>query len=144
MKLYGTVVGTTGVSEVTIEGEQIVSLCPASSASAPSNLVIAPGFIDIQINGYGGLSFGTPEVTPEALDYVVRAQRRIGVLFICPTVCTTSHENTIHALRMLSEARRDPAGARGALLPPGRPVHRQGRWPARRASAATCASARLG
>jgi N-acetylglucosamine-6-phosphate deacetylase len=108
VKLYGTVAGTTGVSEVTIEGEQIVSLCPASPASAPPDLVIAPGFIDIQINGYGGLSFGTPDTTPEVLDYVVRAQRGIGVLFICPTVCTTSHENTIHALRMLTEARRNP------------------------------------
>lgn len=114
MKLIGRIAGTTGASEVTVEDGRVASVSPAPPGSAPPDLVIAPAFIDVQINGYGGLSFGTPEATPEVLDYVVRAQRRFGVLFICPTVCTTSHENTIHALRALTEARRDPELAHAA------------------------------
>ncbi|NLC56185.1 MAG: N-acetylglucosamine-6-phosphate deacetylase [Armatimonadetes bacterium] len=108
MRLYGNVPGTTGLQEVVVEGERIVSLSPAAAGTPPSDLVIAPAFMDIQINGYGGRAFGGPQATPDTLAYVVRAQRQAGVLFICPTLVTASHEHLLHALRALAQARRDP------------------------------------
>lgn len=108
MKLYGSVPGIAGACEVAIEGDRILSVSPAPPGLCAPELVISPAFIDIQINGYGGRSLGGPEADPDALAYLVRAQRQAGVLFCCPTLVTASHEELVRALRAMAVARRDP------------------------------------
>ena len=108
MKLYGTIVGTPRLSEVVLDGPQILSISDAPSGTPPSDVLIAPGFIDIQVNGYGGRSLGGTDPSPEALAYVVRALRKAAVLFFYPTLCTDSRERTLTALRTLTRARQDP------------------------------------
>ena len=58
-------------------------------------LNIAPGFIDLQVNGGGG-EFFTQSPNTGCLDAMYNAYKRYGTTHICPTVITT-HEENIHA-----------------------------------------------
>ncbi|MDH7569653.1 MAG: N-acetylglucosamine-6-phosphate deacetylase [Armatimonadota bacterium] len=108
MNLIGRVLGAPGISELTFEKERIRSVAPAPAGTAPTDLIIAPAFIDVQVNGYGGLSLSGPGAAPDTLPYMVRALRRVGVLFFFPTLTTESPENMLRAVRAIATARRDP------------------------------------
>lgn len=105
MELIGTLPGAPGACRLSLDGSRIGALSPASPGDA-NGVIVAPGFFDIQINGYGGRSFGSAD--PEALPYAVRALRRSGVLFFCPTVTTNSREQILASFRAMARARQDP------------------------------------
>jgi len=65
---------------------------------------IAPGFIDLQINGYGGQEFNEPGITPEDVRRIVLAQDACGVVGFCPTTTTHSFEAIDGAMRALANA----------------------------------------
>jgi len=67
---------------------------------------IAPGFIDLQSNGYGGQEFSSPELTVEKVAEIARVQASFGVTQFCPTVTTASFETIVHSLRTIAEACR--------------------------------------
>ena len=65
---------------------------------------IAPGLLDVQVNGYGGQEFSSPDLTPEKVVRIVRAMEGFGVTRSCPTLFTHSFEVMQHALRTLAAA----------------------------------------
>ena len=65
---------------------------------------IAPGLLDIQINGYQGHEFSCPELTPERVARIVRAYDAFGVTRCCPTLMTQSFETMRHALATIATA----------------------------------------
>jgi len=65
---------------------------------------ILPGFIDIQVNGFGGYDLNREGVTEEDVAGVVRALWACGVTRFCPTICTESHERMIAALGTIARA----------------------------------------
>jgi N-acetylglucosamine-6-phosphate deacetylase len=67
---------------------------------------IAPGFIDVQCNGYGGQEFSSLELTVEKVAEIARVQASFGVTQFCPTVTTASFETIAHSLRTIAEACR--------------------------------------
>ncbi|HEX3727340.1 MAG TPA: amidohydrolase family protein [Pirellulales bacterium] len=80
---------------------------PAESGKLPW---LAPAFIDVQTNGYGGQEFSSAELTPQGVLDIARHYPRFGVARFCPTVTTASSETIVHAMRTIVEAcRRDPA-----------------------------------
>jgi N-acetylglucosamine-6-phosphate deacetylase len=80
--------------------EQITPL----SADAPH---LAPGFVDIQVNGYAGVDYCLPGATTEEIGRSLEAQFATGVTRIFPTVITGPRDGMIEALRMLARARRE-------------------------------------
>jgi N-acetylglucosamine-6-phosphate deacetylase len=70
---------------------------------------IAPGFIDLQSNGYGGQEFSSPELTVEKVAEIARRQAGFGVTQFCPTVTTAGFATIAHGLGTIAEAcRRHP------------------------------------
>ncbi len=70
---------------------------------------LAPGFVDVQSNGYGGQEFSSLDLTPEDVAQIGAVQASFGVTQFCPTVTTASGETMLHALRTIVEAcRRSP------------------------------------
>ena len=67
---------------------------------------IAPGFVDLQSNGYGGREFSSPELTPDHVAEIARKQGTFGVTRFCPTVTTASSRSIVHSLRTIVEACR--------------------------------------
>ncbi|HEX7448403.1 MAG TPA: N-acetylglucosamine-6-phosphate deacetylase, partial [Pirellulales bacterium] len=59
---------------------------------------VAPGFIDLQVNGYGGQEFSSLELTPEKVADIVRQHWAFGVTGLCPTLTTQSFECLVHGL----------------------------------------------
>ena len=72
-----------------IEAGAITSLQPVASASH----WLAPGFIDLQVNGFGGVDFNDPATTTEQIAQAICKLWRTGVTHLLPTVITGSHEH---------------------------------------------------
>ena len=54
--------------------------------------VQSPGFFDLQLNGYGGVDFNDPAVTPEDVSRALDALQDTGVTRCLPTIITSSFE----------------------------------------------------
>jgi N-acetylglucosamine-6-phosphate deacetylase len=95
---------------------------PARPAPAESRPWIAPGFIDLQSNGYGGQEFSSPELTVEKVAEICRVQPSFGVTQFCPTVTTASFDTIAHSLRTIAAACRQASDVAHAV--PG--IHLEG------------------
>lgn len=103
-------------ASVVIEGSQIAAVRPQSEL--PADLPIhrlargawlAPGFIDLQVNGGGDVLFNNSP-TPETVIAIAAAHRRFGTTAILPTFITDTRPKTKAALSAAEEARkRDPS-----------------------------------
>ena len=68
---------------------------------------LAPGFIDLQVNGFAGVDYCSPHSSLEEIGRSIRAQFACGVSRIYPTVITGSAEDMQGALRNLAKAKRE-------------------------------------
>jgi N-acetylglucosamine-6-phosphate deacetylase len=70
------------------------------------------GFVDLQVNGFGGINFSAPDLTLEQVAEACAALAQRGTLLFCPTVITSSMEVYRQALPVLAQAiRNQPGGA---------------------------------
>ncbi len=88
---------------------------------------LAPGFLDLQVNGYGGHDFNRGAwregaADPDELALIFEKAARAGTALLCPTITTNSHEAMHAALSGLSRALN--ADARLARRVPG--IHVEG------------------
>ncbi|MFI5454728.1 MAG: N-acetylglucosamine-6-phosphate deacetylase [Isosphaerales bacterium] len=70
----------------------------------PADDWVAPAFWDIQVNGRGGHSFSSPDLTVEQAAAIVREQAILGTARLCPTLITAPHEHLLHGLRTIASA----------------------------------------
>jgi len=77
-----------------------------SPALPPAQLWLAPGFVDLQVNGFAGVDFNNPAVSLHEIDRAMRALFSTGVTRFLPTVITGPPEDMLAALSKLAEARR--------------------------------------
>jgi N-acetylglucosamine-6-phosphate deacetylase len=94
----------------------------------PDGALLAPGFIDLQVNGGGGILLND-DPTPEGMRAIARAHRRYGTTACLPTLISDSRQQTQAAIT----AARTAAGNDGVLglhlegpfISPARPgIHR--------------------
>ncbi|MBW3598281.1 MAG: amidohydrolase family protein [Planctomycetes bacterium] len=76
---------------------------PADAAAGPLPW-IAPGFVDLQVNGYGGQEFTDPKLTVERVEKISLGMDSCGVTKYCPTATTQSFEVLEHSLRTIWQA----------------------------------------
>jgi len=84
---------------------------PAAGTKSPSPDTIRlefPGFFDLQVNGFAGVDFNNPHVSPEQVQPALAAMRATGVIRLLPTLITSSLENFARCARTLARI-RDPA-----------------------------------
>ncbi len=104
--------------ELELRGELIEAIRPGEGPdqAAPADLWVAPAFWDIQLNGHGGHSFSSPELTVEQAQEIVRHQGRLGTATLCPTLITAPVSHMLHGLRTLAAAcDSDPDFARRVI-----------------------------
>lgn len=95
---------------VVIEGSRIAEVVDRSKLSTAVRQLrlkgglLAPGFIDVQVNGGGGTLFNA-EPSPEGVRQVAQAHRRFGTTGLLPTVITDQPEVISSALASIREAR---------------------------------------
>lgn len=81
---------------VVIEAGRIAALIPAAEAGPDAERIaglLAPAFVDLQVNGGGGRQIGGA-TTPEDLAQVCATHRRLGCAGILPTLITDTPEAT--------------------------------------------------
>ena len=133
MHITGNVPGLGG-ARVEIAGGRI----RAADAAAPQENWLAPGLVDLQVNGFAGVDFSDPRLEPEQAAGVLPALWATGVTSFFPTLVTNTPEALCRGFRTLEAARRhSPAFDRavpgyhleGPYLSPGgaRGVH-EPRW----------------
>ena len=101
MQLRGRHFETGQTVDVQIEGGTIRSI---SAAAGDSDLWLAPGLFDSQVNGFGGKDLNAAETTPEDVSAVMRLLWEAGVTRFCPTVTTHSFERMANSLRAIVRA----------------------------------------
>jgi N-acetylglucosamine-6-phosphate deacetylase len=88
-------------------GEVIEKVVPATGVA---DLWIAPGFIDLQVNGFWGVDFNSPVTACEDIERAIGALFASGVTRFFPTVITGPPAAMTGALRNLADCRARLAG----------------------------------
>ena len=112
MQIVGCRHDTGQAVVIDVQGETISRISPFGgdgrlAADRPGDLPwIAPGFVDVQINGYGGQEFSDPGLTEEKVAGINTVLDGWGVTSYCPTV-TTQHVGVLaHAMGIIASACR--------------------------------------
>jgi N-acetylglucosamine-6-phosphate deacetylase len=111
MQLVARRYDTEELVKLRIEGGEIAALLPLQAGEEgdtpePDVPWVAPGLVDLQINGYGGAELTDPGVTADQVRQITLAMDRDGVTSYCPTVTTQSYEILRHSLATIASACR--------------------------------------
>lgn len=104
MELLGRRYDTGESVAVFVESGRIAGIRPWRAEAASSLPWIAPGFVDLQINGYGGREFNEPGLDVDGVERIVMAQDACGVVAFCPTTTTHSAETLLAAVGTIGAA----------------------------------------
>ena len=91
--------------EIEVAGGRIAAV-RATSRDA-GDLWVAPGLVDLQVNGFAGVDYCSPDTTLESIAGSIRSLRSTGVTRFFPTIITGGSEAMCGALRNLARARRE-------------------------------------
>ena len=88
MQVCGRRYDTGQAVAIEVRDGRIGSLQPLEPRGSAGDSLpwIAPGFVDLQVNGYGGQGFNDRELTVDKAAAVCRAQDQCGVTAFCPTL----------------------------------------------------------
>ena len=87
--------------EVQVKDGRISSI---TKATEEAENWIAPGLIDVQVNGIGGFDINSHDSTVETIQNVVRVLQEGGVTRFCPTVVTGTKERILHCVKTIAKA----------------------------------------
>jgi N-acetylglucosamine-6-phosphate deacetylase len=105
---------------VVVEGERIAAIVPYAERPRGAALdlgggLLAPGYIDVQVNGGGGVLFND-DPTPEAIAAIAAAHRKHGTVGLLPTLVTDAPQVMAAAISAAREARRRTPATLGLHL----------------------------
>lgn len=100
--------------------EQEEKLDPAIRKISVAGSVIAPGFVDLQLNGCGGVLFNDA-ITPQTLRTMHATNLKTGCTAFLPTLITTTEDDMRKAMAVTEEFRK---GTRACAAVPG--LHLEG------------------
>lgn len=105
MQIQGRRFDSREAVSVHIEGERVASVeALAVDAVSPGLPWIAPGLVDLQVNGFGGQEFNDLQLNVEDVARISTALDCQGVTRYCPTATTHSFEMLSHVMRTISKA----------------------------------------
>lgn len=96
-------IGWSENNALLVENERVVGVVPVSEIPADTDRIdydgqlIVPGFIDLQVNGGGGVRFGD-ETSVEAIRTITASHARFGTTKLLPTLITDTPEVTARAM----------------------------------------------
>lgn len=111
--LKGKLVETGRGARVTIGEGRIVGVEECDDAL---DSWIAPGFVDVQVNGFAGYDANASQPSADAVSGMVRALWARGVTGVCPTVGTGSEEHMVRCLEAIAAACDGEASVSRSIL----------------------------
>jgi len=92
---------------IKVSNGMISQIIRQDSEDPKQNLYVAPGLIDIQINGYLGVDFSGPDLTLEGIRKATKALWKEGVTSYLPTVITSAHSRLLKNFTIMAKALDD-------------------------------------
>jgi N-acetylglucosamine-6-phosphate deacetylase len=97
------------LAEIHVDGERIAGVLTRQpdridQRGPNEDIRIAPGFIDIQVNGFSGVDFNQPDFQGDDLVDVCRKLIETGVTTFCPTLITAKYEQLARNIIEIREA----------------------------------------
>jgi len=89
--------------KLTLEGGLVRDVKHAGPA-VDTNLIIAPGLTDLQVNGYAGLDLNSDPLLPETVREISVRLWSEGVTTFFPTIITNSSENILRFVSVIADA----------------------------------------
>ncbi len=108
MKIEGTLYSDMGKVSITTTDGYISEMNRIDFSEKSESLFLAPGLIDIQINGYMGVDFSAPGLTVEGVRKATKALWEVGVTTYFPTIITSDTKLIKKNFAVLAEAKKDP------------------------------------
>jgi N-acetylglucosamine-6-phosphate deacetylase len=100
---------TRNLIVVHCDKDRIVRIEPCSNTHVNSDTWLAPGLVDLQVNGYCGHDFNADDLNIDTVRSCARALLATGVTAFVPTLITASPPKLLRNLRVIADARRaDP------------------------------------
>jgi N-acetylglucosamine-6-phosphate deacetylase len=117
MMISGRLFDDLRFASVAVAGGKITRCEPEDRAAEFDTPIeiLAPGFIDLQVNGWGGIAFNDPRLTTQQVESVTHRLWQTGVAHYCPTLITDSFENLSRGMAAIARARREGAAGRAIL-----------------------------
>jgi N-acetylglucosamine-6-phosphate deacetylase len=106
-KVTGILFNNNQPVEINIQEGFITSIVSIDADQLENQLIISPGFIDVQVNGYAGVSFTDQDLTVEGVRQATEGLWKEGVTTYIPTIITASGETIKQNLKTLSAALDD-------------------------------------
>jgi N-acetylglucosamine-6-phosphate deacetylase len=96
-------------TEIHLDGERITKVvtlpsAPGDQRSPRGDLRAAPGFIDIQVNGFSGIDFNQPNFQGDDLLGACRKLLETGVTVFCPTLISADYDRLAGNIAAIRQA----------------------------------------
>lgn len=114
MELRGIDIFTDEKVKLTIEKDLIVKREIIKSDDKLS--FIAPGFIDIQVNGYKGIDYSSPSLKVEDIEKLIYFLAPSGTVMHVPTIVTNSQKLICQNLKTIAQAVEKSATVKKAIV----------------------------
>src|SRR5919109_437647 len=98
--LWGKIAGTSSVVEIAYS--TVIQSVDELIRPPEINEFVAPGLIDVQVNGFAGVDYNDPSSAHQQIADSIRTMFLTGVTRFFPTVITGSKERMTGALRNLA------------------------------------------
>jgi N-acetylglucosamine-6-phosphate deacetylase len=92
---------------ISMAGGRIVKIDRITGEIEKLNVYIAPGLIDLQVNGYAGIDFADQQLTLEGIRKAAKALWETGVTTFLPTIITNDQESLERSFAILAEVLDD-------------------------------------
>jgi N-acetylglucosamine-6-phosphate deacetylase len=108
--IIGKIAGGSAVLQIEFDG----ALTSVDELVQPPDIddFLAPGFIDLQVNGFAGVDYNDPGITHEAIARSIGTMFKTGVTRFLATLITGPEQRIVAALRKLSAAKTEFQSAR--------------------------------
>ena len=114
MVIRGKDPGTESLMDVLVENGKVIQVSPYQKGSSlydfgGKDLYLCSGFFDPQVNGFAGVDFNSPSLSPEGFHRAALSLASTGITRFLPTLITSSHEKMVRRLRIIRDGlRKDP------------------------------------
>jgi N-acetylglucosamine-6-phosphate deacetylase len=111
MIIRGKIPGTESPVDIMVEHGKVIQVDSYQKESScdfgGADLYLCSGFFDPQVNGFAGVDFNSPFLSPEGLHRAALSLAFTGVTRFLPTLITSSHEKMVRQLRIIGDALRN-------------------------------------
>jgi N-acetylglucosamine-6-phosphate deacetylase len=105
--ILGHLPGSSAVAQIEFDG--VITAVDELIRPPDTAEVLAPGFIDLQVNGFAGVDYNDPAMSTDQIAGSIRRMFSTGVTRFFPTIITGSEERMTNALRNLARAKEELA-----------------------------------